>query len=221
LRIELGGLGPAAESRIAALRAKIAAEQKGFDTLITESRALRSDLESNKLTYRLSSGSGPWRPETSFSSTAQNQLNLLGKLGVSSAITSRESQPPNHGKPTRRAAASSSDLRDVRHDHPSRGPGHSVRSHRRDLSGNTPRRVLYVPRRPDLHQQLAGLPWIVLGSSAWGFFVYGMGSFIDGGAKVPLAPVWWLMAARFHLAFIGLYHPCRAVFLRRRPSRPE
>ena len=42
---------------------------------------------------------------------------------------------------------------------------------------------------------LAGVPSIVFGVFGLGFFVYGVGGFIDRGPTTPLPPVWWFVAA--------------------------
>ncbi|HYF34805.1 MAG TPA: ABC transporter permease subunit, partial [Prosthecobacter sp.] len=41
---------------------------------------------------------------------------------------------------------------------------------------------------------LAGVPSIVFGVFGVGFFIYGMGGFIDRGVKYPIPPMWWFIA---------------------------
>lgn len=50
---------------------------------------------------------------------------------------------------------------------------------------------------------LAGVPSIVFGVFGLGFFVYGAGGFIDGGARQPLPPVAWSFCAIGALAAVG------------------
>ena len=50
---------------------------------------------------------------------------------------------------------------------------------------------------------LAGVPSIVFGIFGLGFFIYGAGSFMDGGARHPLPPLSWALCAFGALAALG------------------
>jgi len=187
--------GPTAGPRVAALRAKITEEQKGFDELISESRDLRANLESNKLTYRLSSGEERTMETGDIVFLHRpNQLELAGKFGVFchhvaefATAEPREANTEGGIFPaifgtfvmTILLAALVTPF------------GVIAAIYLREYATQGPLvRIVRI-----CVNNLAGVPSIVFGVFGLGFFVYGMGSFIDGGAKIPLAPAWWLTAA--------------------------
>jgi ABC-type phosphate transport system permease subunit len=181
--------------RIEELRSRIAEQQKGFDQLVAESRTLRAKLDANTLTYRLSTGEERTMKVGGILYVyAPNRLETFGKISVFAhhlwEFVSSEPREANTEGGIFPAIF-----------------GTFVMTILLALLV-TPFGVIaaiylreYAVQGPLVRivricvNNLAGVPSIVFGVFGLGFFVYGMGSFIDAGPKVPLPPVWWMLCA--------------------------
>ncbi len=196
LRIkELQSSGPAAESRIVSLRARIAEEQKSFEGLIAEARELRAQLDGNQLTYRLSSGE-----ERSLKTGnivffyEPNRLSFGQKAGVflhhvKEFVTAEPREANTEGGIF--PAIFGTFVMTILLALLVTPFGVIAAIYLREYAAQG----LLVRIVRICVNNLAGVPSIVFGVFGLGFFVYGMGSFIDGGAKVPLPPMWWALVA--------------------------
>jgi ABC-type phosphate transport system permease subunit/ABC-type phosphate transport system auxiliary subunit len=185
------GTGP----EVSALRDRIAREQKGFDTLVAESRQMRARLEEDELTVRLSTGEERTLKTGSIVYCYEpNRLSLIGKLGVflHHVIEFATSEP--------REANTEGGIFPAIF-------GTFVMTILLALLV-TPFGVIAAIYLREYASQgllvrivricvnnLAGVPSIVFGVFGLGFFVYGMGAFIDGGTRMPLPPMWWFPVA--------------------------
>ena len=185
----------ASRSRFKELQDRIEKEQKGFDQLIAEARTLRTKLEANTLTYRLSTGE-----ERSLKMGgivyfyAPNEIGFAGKAVVFlrhlwEFITSEPREANTEGGifPAIFGTFVMTILLAVL----VTPFGVIAAIYLREYATQGPLvRIVRI-----CVNNLAGVPSIVFGVFGLGFFVYGMGSFLDGGSKFPLAPVWWLLCA--------------------------
>lgn len=182
------------QRRVEELRSLIAERQAEYEALAGEAKKLREEQSANRLRYRLSTGEERTQATGDFVHFYRpNDLGFLGKVGIFGHhlfefITGEPREANTEGGifPAIFGTFVMTILMAVMV-----SPfGVVAAIYLREYATQGPLvRIVRI-----CVNNLAGVPSIVFGVFGLGFFVYGVGAFIDAGPKDPLPPVWWYLS---------------------------